>query len=237
MNFLESPRFPGTMAQHALRHLSFLTEVVGLASGSEQRNALWSQPLRRYEVGANFQTQAELNQLLAFFQLARGRFLPFRFRDSLDFNSNSLGHGVTATDQMAGWGDGLQRAFQLIKTTRLGEIEQIRVIQKPVPGTVIVAVDGALEKQVTVECSTGVITFAEPPPLGAAITAGFEFDVPCRFDSDQLSVSLQPPDLGSFTLLLTEVRLAPIDLSAVHSVQRADVTLDLPLAPEPSEGN
>jgi uncharacterized protein (TIGR02217 family) len=44
--------------------------------------------------------------------------------------------------------------------------------------------------------ATGRVTFAADavPPMGAAVTAGFEFDVPVRFDTDELTV-----DLAAFT--------------------------------------
>jgi uncharacterized protein (TIGR02217 family) len=207
MNFLEFPCFPAHFTQQITRSLSFLTEVVQLASSHEQRNALWSQPLRRYELSAHAQTPAELATLELFFQAVRGRWLPFRFKDPLDYSSAEKGKVITSTDQLVGRGDGLQRAFQLIKTTRVGELEQTRIIQKPTLHSVVVAVEGRDTKDVEVDFTTGVITFLKAPPLGAVITAGFAFDVPCRFDSDQCVTTWQPPHLGSFALSVLELRL------------------------------
>ncbi len=47
----------------------------------------------------------------------------------------------------------------------------------------------------TCDTTTGVVTFlaGHIPPPGAAVTAGFNFDVPVRFDTDYLEV-----DLGYF---------------------------------------
>jgi len=54
---------------------------------------------------------------------------------------------------------------------------------------------------------TGVVTFAVAPASGIAITAGFEFDVPVRFDTDTLDVTLDFERLGSITSIpLIEVR-------------------------------
>ena len=36
----------------------------------------------------------------------------------------------------------------------------------------------------SVDAATGIVTFSSPPAMGAAVTAGFKFDVPVRFDSD-----------------------------------------------------
>ena len=53
----------------------------------------------------------------------------------------------------------------------------------------------------------GVVTFSAAPGAGAAITAGFEFDVPVRFDTDALDVTLDLERLGSITSIpLLELR-------------------------------
>jgi len=37
--------------------------------------------------------------------------------------------------------------------------------------------------------ATGVISFIVAPPLDAILTAGYEFDVPVRFDTDRIEAS------------------------------------------------
>ncbi len=83
-----------------------------------------------------------------------------------------------------------------------------RTITKPVAGTVALALNGVPQiTGWTVNTSTGVVTFAPAPAPGAAITAGFEFDVPVRFDTDTLDVTLDLERLGSITSIpLIEVR-------------------------------
>ena len=95
-------------------------------------------------------------------------------------------------DQPLGEGDGEAPDFALIKRYASGGAWVDRPIVKPVAGTVRVAV-GGVEKtsgvDFTVDTTTGLITFASAPALGAAVTAGFEFDAPVRFDVDRLEVS------------------------------------------------
>jgi len=43
---------------------------------------------------------------------------------------------------------------------------------------------------ITIDTTTGLITFASAPATGAAITAGYEFDCAVRFDADQLAINL-----------------------------------------------
>lgn len=202
MSFLESPRFPTAIGLHSTVGVCFQTDIVCLQNGFEQRHAHWSSPLRRYEVVSGVQSEADLADILAFFNTVKGRSRAFRFKDCLDYRSSRGEQGITFLDQRIGKGDGQRCDFQLIQTWG----EQVRRIQKPVPNTVQVAINGVMA-EVTVDDSTGLIHFSEPPEPEAIITAGFEFDVPCRFDTDQFVISLQSPHLGSYTLPLVEVRL------------------------------
>ena len=59
----------------------------------------------------------------------------------------------------------------------------------------------------SVDNSNGSVTFNTAPGAGVAITAGFEFDVPVRFDTDALDVTLDVERLGSITsIALLEIR-------------------------------
>lgn len=211
MNFLESPRFPDAISLNSLRSVAFNTDVVVLSSGHEQRNARWSMPLHRFEVGSGIKNRTDLSQIIHFFNTVQGRFRAFRVRDWLDYASSAvMGQLITPTDQILGVGDGNQRAFALIKTYTTGELTQTRRIHKPVENTVCVAVNGRVDTRFRVNTVNGVIELGEddePPQPGDVITAGFEFDVPCRFDTDSLTIGLQNQDWGSFSVPLVEVRL------------------------------
>ena len=83
-----------------------------------------------------------------------------------------------------------------------------RTITRPVAGSVKVR-RNATEATTgwTVDTTTGIITFAAAPANGVVIRAGFEFDVPVRFDSDLLDVTLDIERLGSITSIpLVEIR-------------------------------
>ena len=84
----------------------------------------------------------------------------------------------------------------------------MRPIVKPVAGTVRVARGGVeAVSGWSVNATTGVITFAAAPGAGVLVTAGFEFDVPVRFDTDRLDVTWDLDRLGSIASIpLVEVR-------------------------------
>lgn len=171
------------------------TDIVSFGSGREARNARWAQSRRRFDAGYGVKTLEALQAVVAFFEERRGRLYGFRWRDRLDSCSAATGNVVSPLDQVIGIGDGTTSTFQLIKTYGGAFAPYARTIGKPVNGSVRVAVaenEVAGGSAFTCDVTTGVVTFLpeHTPPLGAAVTAGFKFDVPVRFDTDYLEVDL-----------------------------------------------
>jgi len=166
-----------------------------LVRDAEERNARWAHSRRRYDAGYGIKTFDALSQVLAFFEERRGRLYGFRWRDRLDHSSTAPGAAVTPIDQILGTGDGTEKAFQLCKTYGAVYLPYQRPIAKPVPRSVRVAVAETEMQEGThfsVDATTGVITFlpGHIPASGAAVSAGFLFDVPVRFDIDYLEMDL-----------------------------------------------
>jgi uncharacterized protein (TIGR02217 family) len=177
------------------------TDIVLLGSGREQRNARWARSRRRYEAGYGVKTLAALSSVIAFFEERRGRLYGFRWRDRSDYSSALPGASVTPLDQPIGQGDGAKAAFQLLKTYGGAFAPYAREIIKPVAGTVRVAVAGVEKTAGTdfnVDATTGIVTFSpgHVPFAGVAITAGYLFDVPVRFDTDNLQIDLAAFEAG-----------------------------------------
>ncbi|GJL97502.1 MAG: glycoside hydrolase family 24 [Hyphobacterium sp.] len=184
------------------------TEIVALASGREERNSPWAQSRRRWNAAPGVKSRDDLATLIAFFEARRGQLYGFRFRDPVDHASCAP---VTSLDQALGIGDGATAEFQLVK--RYGDAGSAydRVIDKPVADSVRIAIDGAelvLGTDFGVDPETGKVVFTTPPADGAALTAGFRFDVPVRFDTDQLNISLDAFEAGDIPdLPIVEIRL------------------------------
>jgi uncharacterized protein (TIGR02217 family) len=169
------------------------TEIVALGSGHEERNTPWAHGRRRYDAGSGVKSLNDVYAVVAFFEARRGRLHGFRWKDHLDFRSKGPLDAVTALDQTIGVGTGAQTAFPLSKTYVSGPTSYQRPVVKPVAGTVLVAVAGVIKTlgaDFTVNAATGVVTLTAAPASGASVTAGFEFDVPVRFDTDRLDISL-----------------------------------------------
>lgn len=187
------------------------TEIVTLANGFEERNTPWAHSRRRYDAGVGLCSLEDMEALIAFFEARRGQLYGFRWKDWADYKSCPAAQAVAAGDQVIGQGDGVTRDFQLSKTYRSGGETYLRPIAKPVAGTVRVAVQGverSMGADYQLDPATGRITFALPPATGAQISAGFEFDVPVRFDTDRIltsAASFQAGDVPSVPVV--EVRL------------------------------
>ncbi len=174
------------------------TDIVTTASGREERNSRWAHSRRRFNIGFGVKTVQQLQDVIAFFEGRRGKLHAFRFKDYTDFKS-CLGTATPQrTDQVLGTGTGTQAAFQLVKHYGAPSRDYVRKITAPVAGTVLIGVNGVASVAFTLNPATGVVTFdtGNLPANGAVVTAGFEFDVPVRFDTDEITVNLTHFEAG-----------------------------------------
>jgi uncharacterized protein (TIGR02217 family) len=188
------------------------TEIVTVGSGREERNARWAHARRRWNAGYGIKSLDALSAVVAFFEERRGRLYGFRWRDRLDHSSAMPGAAPAPTDQALGLGDGTRTEFQLIKTYGSLHAPYARPIAKPVAGSVRVAVNG-LEAEAgtgfSIDHTTGLVTFlpGHVPAEGEAVTAGYLFDVPARFDTDFLEVDLAAFAAGAIPAIpVVEIR-------------------------------
>ena len=201
-------RFPDNISRGARGGPERSTQIVELASGDEERNARWANSHRRYDVAYGIRRADDLAAVVAFFEARNGRLHGFRFKDWADFKSCLPSQTPGPTNQPIGTGNGAATLFQLAKRYTSGAQSWTRAITKPVAGTVTIALNGTPQASGwSVSTSTGLVTFTTAPALGVAITAGFEFDVPVRFDTDALDVTLDLDRLGTITSIpLVEIR-------------------------------
>lgn len=186
-------RFPASLSFGSAGGPERKTEIVALANGFEERNTPWAHSRRRYDAGLGMRSLEDVETLIAFFEARRGALYGFRWKDWADYRSGPVLVEPEAGDQVIGTGDGAETAFQLQKTYRSGDETYTRPITKPVAGSVLVAVAGDPKVEgidFSVETATGRVVFAEAPGPDALITGGFEFDVPVRFDTDAIQVSV-----------------------------------------------
>lgn len=193
MSFAET-QFPADISYGATGGPVFLTDVVTTVSGHEQRNSKWSQARARYNVASGVKTEAQWQALIAFFRARRGKAVGFRFKDFSDY--------LAVNQPLISLGDD---EYQMVKRYVSGSVVSERVITKPVAGMVKLYRNSLLQVSGwSVDTTTGIITTA----LTGTLTVDYEFDVPVRFDTDELALSMDSYNAGSWSNIpLIEVRV------------------------------
>jgi uncharacterized protein (TIGR02217 family) len=193
-------QFPPAISYGASGGPGYLTTVVATASGHEHRNANWAAARGKWDVASGLRDRAHVAELIAFFRARKGRAHGFRFKDWTDYQ---------ATAQVLGTGNGSQTAFQLIRNYSNGGVIEARTITKPVAGTIIIYRDGVMAASgVLTSTVTGLVTFEAAPAAGVIVTADYEFDVPVRFDTDQMNVTIETYNLGTWAQVpIVEIRV------------------------------
>lgn len=204
-------RFPTSLSFGSIGGPQRRTDVVTLANGFEERNTPWAHSRRVYDAGLGMRSIDDLQVLIGFFEARMGQMHGFRWKDWADYTSGAGSAEVAFDDQTIGFGDGETADFQLIKTYRSGAQSYARPIKKPVAGTVRVGVEqDSLQEGVDYEVDlvTGLVSFVHPPDPGMEILAGYEFDVPVRFDTDQILTSVASFQAGQVpNVPVIEVRI------------------------------
>lgn len=183
-------RFPLKIGRDPVGGPGFKTEVATTAAGFEQRNQQWSRSRHRFDFSHAIKDEADFKEVGAHFRMARGKAHKFRARDWSDYvceRDAGLLSSVSAT------------VFQLAKV--YGDeagFEEERRITRVYPGSLQVWKTGALQTlttHYTLDQETGLVTFTTAPG-GSLLECAFSFDVPCRYDTDELQSTLVHFDLG-----------------------------------------
>ena len=172
-------RLPEDIERESRSLPRFQTSIITLGRGAEQRNVDWIQQRLKFDISYGIQYDEAVNEIIAFFYARQGRARGFRFKDWTDYQ------GV---DEQIGVGDGAKTAFQLVKNY-VSLVTYVRKIICPVAGTIGVTVDGS-PVSFTPNMTTGVVTLSSAPAVAAVVRASYEFDVPVRFDSDELPLNI-----------------------------------------------
>lgn len=214
------------------------TEIVELNSGFEERNSPWSQARRTYDIAYGLRNTDDVYDVMAFFEMREGSLYGFRYKDWSDFKTTKplTENLISPTDQLLGSTVGEFSTFQLVKIYGDSSNQITRVISKPVAGTIQMAIDSIVifeNADFTVDYTTGLVAFGIRTGSDQIVTAGFEFDVPVRFASDEISINLgnfekgEIPGISLIEVLTptstTEARDNLIALAQYNFLQSIDI--------------
>jgi len=182
--------------------------ITTTAGGAEYRKLVQPFPARSFHV--NFTTdQADLwARVISLYHRAYGKFAGFRVKCMDDFSTNNLTGAPTPLDEvLANSSTGIYqlRNFYGTNGTALAGVGYpSRTIFKPVAGTVVAAKNGVtISSGLSVNTTTGLITISPAPLISDTITAGCQFDIPCRFNSmiEVTAIDRKFRDCGSIDLI------------------------------------
>ncbi len=191
----------------------FKTTILELASGFEQRNIDWERARGRWDLSYGMDSKANQEVVLAFFFARQGRANGFRFKDWTDFQIGS--DNPSDVPQEIFITDGAKTKFQVVRRYTSGPTTFDREVTRLVAGTVRVFLD-AVEQFAgfTIDIETGVITFSVAPTTGQALQIICEFDVPVRFDIDELDLRAVRDDAFDIPQVpIVELRENLVDVS------------------------
>ena len=170
----------------------FATRIQRAVSGRELRvvdqpNPIWSWTLTYAMLRDEHDTRAasgpgvgydELRTLMGFFLQQQGAFQPFLFDDPTD---------DTASAQAIGTGNGSTTMFQLVRS--MGVALPGGGFAEPITAPNAVSAiyfDGIVQSAsgYGIDPTTGLVTFATPPPAGQLVTADFSYYFRVRFADD-----------------------------------------------------
>ena len=208
MAFIDT-RFPVDIMPGVVGGPTFNTNVTVTGSGVEQRISQWSSPRYKWDVQYGLKTPAQMAIAIAFFNSMQGRLDSFRFKDWSDHTDAGSGIFVdvtTGAQTYSGTGP-----MQMYKNYTTGGQTTPRKITKPVASTVTVYDNGTLMvsgTDYTLDLTMGSITFTSPSGLtGHTITWIGQFDVHCRFDTDELKFTQDASTVSSWNEIpILEIR-------------------------------
>jgi uncharacterized protein (TIGR02217 family) len=183
LDFVESPRFDETISYGSTGGPGFKTFIFEGDSGIEGSVQNWEVVKGRWNLEKAINDKSDFDVVRAFFYNMRGKARGFRFKDHFDY--------IATDEPCSGLVNGVNRDFKLVKRYTSGSLSFDRRIFKPINGTLSMKVDGSAAGVTSVDYTTGDVRLAAAPTIGQVVTASFQFDVPVRFDVDELLASYE----------------------------------------------
>lgn len=170
---LETPRFPEGISRGSAFGPAYSTRVGRNLGGKTARNRNWTYPLHEGDVSHGVKSQAQLNELLAFFHRVAGQYDAWRFKNWADYQALVAGTDGVLVELTA------NTTWQMYHRHTSGAATGDHIVQKPIAATVAIAGGGSY----SLDAATGIITRNS----GANPTGWTgEFDFRCIFSTDKM---------------------------------------------------
>ena len=176
-------KFPENMYIFFEKSINFNTEINKTKNFTEQRITLNNDCYNTYTLNYNNLTHYNLEEIVSFFNIVKGRYSTFRFKDWSDYK---------VINQLIDSYNGLNN-FQLKKTYSINLLDNTQVfytknITKPVKDKVKIYINSIETTNFTMDYNTGIFNINNTLSENDIISADFEFDINVRFFSDELRI-------------------------------------------------
>lgn len=176
-------KFPENMSIFFEKSINFNTEINKTKNFTEQRITLNNDCYNTYTLNYNNLTHYNLEEIVSFFNIVKGRYSTFRFKDWSDYK---------VINQLIDSYNGLNN-FQLKKTYSINLLDNTQVfytknITKPVKDKVKIYINSIETTNFTMDYNTGIFNINNTLSENDIISADFEFDINVRFFSDELRI-------------------------------------------------
>jgi uncharacterized protein (TIGR02217 family) len=189
-------RFPEHLSLGAVGGPMFNTTINTTTSGCEQRNIVSLKARHKFNISPAIRDQSDLSILLTFFKIHKGKAVGFRFKDWADYK---------VSNELIAIGDGMTSTFQIKKTYKFGSSIDERIITKIVDGSVKLRVGSVNIHNFDVDNNNGVLKLHSPLEDGQPLYLDCEFDIPVRFDQDEVFINPEVSNKGSCDIYVVEI--------------------------------
>lgn len=186
---IDNVRLPVDIERDAQGGPLFNTAILTSDGGNETSLVNWVYPKMVWNIGYGIQSKADLKAVINMFYARRGRARGFLFKDWSDYE--------IANEEIliAAGGETTAQVFHIYSDDIL---EFARKITRPLldatRGVVtvndVILVYGSGAGKYTTSTTTGVITFGTALTALDSVKVTCEFDIPVRFDVDQLPIQM-----------------------------------------------
>lgn len=207
-------RFPEDISEGSGFGPKFHTTITTSGGGVERRDRDWQYERSRGDLAYGVKDEQKLKNLLEFFRTKYAQHIGFRYKDPRDYTvDEDEMEAVSSTSDT--------HDYQIVKryTDEAGN-EYVREIRKPVgigypygqlSDTVVIKVGGATKVRdvdYTIDYTTGIVTFmtGEGDSDDASVTCSCDYDVPVRFDTDELIEVLATYKAGKASVPIIQVK-------------------------------
>lgn len=206
---------PHLIAFGAVGGAEFSTGVIEFFNGEEVRIQNRENSLASWDVAHGVRKPAEMDALVRFFRERRGKANGFRFKDFTDYKLTDEQVCQNSVD-LTFVGDASTTVFFVGQTYDQDAVNTEfrrtnKLVTSPADVPEVIYLDSVSQGAgFTMDRNNGTITFDVAPGAGVVVAYEGEFDVPVRFETDKMNISLDDFNAQSWSGIPIKEIIPPV---------------------------